>query len=126
MAIKAITKRVGILVLMASLSTPLWAETVAQPAADGKTWTVNIRNADLQAFITQVAEMTGKSFVVDPRVRSRDVTVISRQALSAAEVYELFLSVLQVHGYAAVPAGDVIKIVNNTTAKQGETGELAL
>lgn len=119
MAIKAITKRVGILVLMASLSTPLWAETVAQPAADGKTWTVNIRNADLQAFITQVAEMTGKSFVVDPRVRSRDVTVISRQALSAAEVYELFLSVLQVHGYAAVPAGDVIKIVNNTTAKQG-------
>lgn len=119
MTIKAITKRVGVLVLMASLSSPLWSETVAQPAADGKTWTVNIRNADLQAFITQVAEMTGKSFVVDPRVRSRDVTVISRQALSAAEVYELFLSVLQVHGYAAVPAGDVIKIVNNTTAKQG-------
>lgn len=110
MTIKAITKRVGVLVLMASLSSPLWSETVAQPAADGKTWTVNIRNADLQAFITQVAEMTGKSFVVDPRVRSRDVTVISRQALSAAEVYELFLSVLQVHGYAAVPAGDVIRL----------------
>ncbi|MEE4251383.1 MAG: type II secretion system secretin GspD [Alcanivoracaceae bacterium] len=118
MTIKAMTKRIGVLVLMASLSSPLWSETVAQPAADGKTWTVNIRNADLQAFITQVAEMTGKSFVVDPRVRSRDVTVISRQALSAEEVYELFLSVLQVHGYAAVPAGDVIKIVNNTTAKQ--------
>ncbi|MDF1630846.1 MAG: type II secretion system secretin GspD [Alcanivoracaceae bacterium] len=116
--VATIAKRVTVLVLMVSLSSPLWSETVAQPAADGKTWTVNIRNADLQAFITQVAEMTGKSFVVDPRVRSRDVTVISRQALSAEEVYELFLSVLQVHGYAAVPAGDVIKIVNNTTAKQ--------
>src|SRR5690606_26606001 len=62
-------------------------------------------------------EMTGKNFVIDPRVRSRDVTVISKQALTSAEVYELFLSVLQVHGYAAVPAGDVIKIVNNTVAK---------
>ncbi|MFN3714895.1 MAG: type II secretion system secretin GspD [Alcanivoracaceae bacterium] len=118
MAIKVMMKRIGVLVLLAGLAMPVGAN-VAQPAADGKTWTVNIRNADLQAFITQVAEMTGKSFVVDPRVRSRDVTVISRQALTAAEVYELFLSVLQVHGYAAVPAGDVIKIVNNTTAKQG-------
>lgn len=116
---KVIIKRISIALLLASLSFSLGAETLATPAADGKTWTVNIRNADLQAFITQVAEMTGKSFVVDPRVRSRDVTVISRQALSASEVYELFLSVLQVHGYAAVPSGNVIKIVNNTTAKQG-------
>lgn len=94
------------------------AQPVTQADASGeKTWTVNIRNADIQAFITQVAEMTGKNFVIDPRVRSRDVTVISKQALTSAEVYELFLSVLQVHGYAAVPAGDVIKIVNNTVAK---------
>jgi general secretion pathway protein D len=121
MAMTMMTKRYNALVLtlMLILAVPVSANTVAKPAADGKTWTVNIRNADLQAFITQVAEMTGKSFVVDPRVRSRDVTVISRQALTSAEVYELFLSVLQVHGYAAVPAGDVIKIVNNTTAKQG-------
>ena len=121
MAMKQITRQWGVLVLCLGLAAGVAANTgaVAQPAADGKTWTVNIRNADLQAFITQVAEMTGKSFVVDPRVRSRDVTVISRQALSSDEVYELFLSVLQVHGYAAVPAGDVIKIVNNTTAKQG-------
>lgn len=87
-------------------------------SADGKTWTVNIRNADIQAFISQVAEMTGKNFVIDPRVRARDVTVISNQPLTADEVYQLFLSVLQVHGYAAVPAGSVIKIVTNTTAKQ--------
>ncbi|MCH8544795.1 MAG: type II secretion system secretin GspD [Alcanivorax sp.] len=93
--------------------------TVSQAMADDeKTWTVNIRNADIQAFIGQVADMTGKNFVVDPRVRARDVTVISRQALTAPEVYELFLSVLQVHGYAAVQAGEIIKIVPNTTAKQ--------
>jgi len=90
-----------------------------EATGDGKTWTVNIRNADIQAFINQVAQMTGKNFVVDPRVRARDVTVISNQPLTADEVYELFLSVLQVHGYAAVPSGNgVIKIVTNTTAKQ--------
>ncbi len=85
---------------------------------DGKTWTVNIHNADIQAFISQIAQMTGKNFVIDPRVRAKDVTVISNTPLTSDEVYQLFLSVLQVHGYAAVPAGDVIKIVTNTTAKQ--------
>lgn len=96
---------------------------VGSPAVWGnededKTWTINIRNADIQAFINQVADMTGKNFVVDPRVRARDVTVISRQSLTSAEVYELFLAVLQVHGYAAVTSGEIIKIVPNTIAKQ--------
>ena len=110
-----------VLVLVSVLlcsATVLAADAAMQPTGDGKTWTVNIRNADIQAFISQVAEMTGKNFVIDPRVRSRDVTVISKKALTADEVYELFLSVLQVHGYAAVPAGNVIKIVNNSVAKQ--------
>src|SRR5690625_1907546 len=95
-----------------SVSPTTWAQE------DEKAWTVNIRNAEIQAFIEKVAEMTGKNFVVDPRVRARDVTVVSRHPLTAKEVYELFLAVLQVHGYAAVPSGDVIKIVPNTTAKQ--------
>lgn len=95
-----------------SVSPTTWAQE------DEKAWTVNIRNAEIQAFIEKVAEMTGKNFVVDPRVRARDVTVVSRHPLTAKEVYELFLAVLQVHGYAAVPSGDVIKIVPNTSAKQ--------
>ncbi|EKF74448.1 general (type II) secretion pathway protein D [Alcanivorax hongdengensis A-11-3] len=99
-------------------ATVLVCQADVKAGDDGKTWTVNIRNADIQAFISQVADMTGKNFVVDPRVRARDVTVVSTKALTADEVYELFLAVLQVHGYAAVPAGDVVKIVPNTTAKQ--------
>lgn len=107
------------ILLAACLSvTVLSAQAQVKASDDGKSWTVNIRNADIQAFISQIADMTGKNFVVDPRVRARDVTVVSTKALSAEEVYELFLSVLQVHGYAAVPAGDIIKIVPNTTAKQ--------
>lgn len=113
---KASALRTLIVVLLSTVAFTVQAQVAA--SEDGKSWTVNIRNADIQAFISQIADMTGKNFVVDPRVRARDVTVVSTQALSAAEVYELFLSVLQVHGYAAVPSGDIIKIVPNTTAKQ--------
>ncbi|MDF1780920.1 MAG: type II secretion system secretin GspD [Alcanivoracaceae bacterium] len=118
MCIKQLKQLIVLLVALSLTQFSLAADKEMQPSADGKTWTVNIRNADIQAFIAQVAEMTGKNFVIDPRVRSRDVTVISKQSLNSEEVYQLFLSVLQVHGYAAVPAGDVIKIVNNTVAKQ--------
>ena len=102
-----------LLALSVAMATTAHARTTneVQASDDGKSWTVNIRNADIQAFISQVADMTGKNFVVDPRVRARDVTVVSTKSLTSSEVYELFLSVLQVHGYAAVPAGDIIKIV---------------
>ena len=113
---KASALRTLIVVLLSATAFSAHAQVAA--SEDGKSWTVNIRNADIQAFISQIADMTGKNFVVDPRVRARDVTVVSTKALSASEVYELFLSVLQVHGYAAVPSGDIIKIVPNTTAKQ--------
>ncbi len=109
---------IAVLTLSLALGAHAQQQAQVEQSGDGKNWTVNIRNADIQAFINQVAEMTGKNFVVDPRVRARDVTVISNKPLTSDEVYELFLSVLQVHGYAAVPSGGVIKIVTNTTAKQ--------
>lgn len=107
------------LALMLSLNAQAQShKNEIKQSSDGKTWTVNIRNADIEAFISQVAQMTGKNFVIDPRVRAKDVTVISQTPLTAKEVYQLFLAVLQVHGYAAVPSGNVVKIVTNTTAKQ--------
>lgn len=115
---KTVVTAVLFVLLMLGGAPALWAENGDNTGPEGKTWTVNIRNADIQAFINQVADMTGKNFVVDPRVRARDVTVISRQSLTSAEVYELFLAVLQVHGYAAVTSGEIVKIVPNTIAKQ--------
>lgn len=88
---------------------PGWAEEDA--------WTVNLKEADIRAFVSQVSDITGKSFVVDPRVKGK-VTVVSKSSMSEKEVYKLFLSVLNVHGFAAVPSGRVIKIVPSTTAKQ--------
>ncbi|MBV1882938.1 MAG: type II secretion system secretin GspD [Pseudomonadales bacterium] len=85
--------------------------------AEDQTWKVNLKDADIRAFITQISDITGRSFVVDPRVKGK-VTVISTTNLSEEEVFELFQSVLNVHGYAAVPSGSVLKVVPNTGAKQ--------
>ena len=85
--------------------------------AESGTWRINLKNADIREFVTQVSTITGKSFIIDPRVKG-NVTVISSASITAPGVYELFLSVLRVHGYAAVPNGDVIKIVQQVLAKQ--------
>ena len=85
--------------------------------AESGTWRINLKNADIREFVTQVSTITGKSFIIDPRVKG-NVTVISSASMTASGVYELFLSVLRVHGYAAVPNGDVVKIVQQVLAKQ--------
>jgi general secretion pathway protein D len=68
---KASALRTLIVVLLSAAALTAQAQVAA--SEDGKSWTVNIRNADIQAFISQIADMTGKNFVVDPRVRARDV-----------------------------------------------------
>ena len=86
---------------------PLLAQTI----------TLNLKDADINALIGTVAEVTGKNFIVDPRVKGK-VTVISSRAMDRDEVYQVFLSILKVHGFAAVPSGSVIKILPDVSAKQ--------
>jgi len=61
--------------------------------------------------------VTDKNFIIDPRVKGK-VTVISSRPMDSDEVYQVFLSILKVHGFAAVPSGEVIKIVPDVNAKQ--------
>ena len=89
----------------------------AQAKAIEETWKVSLKNADIREFVSQVSVITGKSFVVDPRVKG-NVTVISNTSMDKDTIYELFLSVLRVHGYAAVPTGNITKIVQQVLAKQ--------
>lgn len=86
-------------------------------SAIAKTWKVNLKDAEISALVAEVSEITGKNFIVDPRVKG-NITVISSKPMSANAVYELFLGVLSVNGFAAVPVGDVIKLVPDVNAKQ--------
>ena len=98
--------------LLVALSSLLLSASAAED-----TWKINLKNADIREFISQVSTITGRSFIIDPRVKG-DVTVVSSTAMDREGIYELFLSVLQVHGFAAVPSGDVVRIVQTVLAKQ--------
>ena len=81
-------------------------------------WKINLKNADIREFITQVSAITGKSFIIDPRVKG-NVTIISNTSMDKDAVYQLFLNVLRVHGYASVPSpGGIERIVQQVLAKQ--------
>jgi len=97
------------------LAVPLWAASMG--LANAESWKVNLQDADIKAFINEVATITDQNFVLDPRING-NVTVISNKALSRDEIYQLFLSVMQVNGIAAIESGTTIKLVPDNVAKQ--------
>ena len=97
------------------LALPLWAAMCGLASAES--WKVNLQDADIKAFINEVATITNQNFVLDPRING-NVTVISNRALSRDEIYQLFLSVMQVNGIAAINSGTTIKLVPDSVAKQ--------
>ncbi|MGE6572179.1 type II secretion system secretin GspD [Psychrobacter namhaensis] len=97
------------------LAVPLWAASIGLASAES--WKVNLQDADIKAFINEVATITDQNFVLDPRING-NVTVISNKALSRDEIYQLFLSVMQVNGVAAIESGTTIKLVPDNIAKQ--------
>ncbi len=82
-----------------------------QPA---KIW--NLRNADIRAVIAEVSSITGLNFLVDPRVQGK-ISIVSATPITDKELYQVFLSVLQISGFAAIPSGHVTKIVPNIDAR---------
>ncbi len=93
---------------------------VPASAQDDATLTLNFQDADIRALINTVSQVTGRNFVVDPRVKGK-VTVVSGKKMSTSEIYNVFLSVLEVHNFAAVPSGNVTKILPSNIVKQRPT-----
>ncbi|MCQ4264400.1 type II secretion system protein GspD [Stutzerimonas stutzeri] len=111
--------------LLALLATSLLAVPLPSIAAepgiepsntqqDG--WTINLKDADIRAFIDQISQLSGQTFIVDPRVKGQ-VSVVSNATLSLSEVYQLFLSVMATHGFSVLTQGDVARVVPNAEAK---------
>lgn len=115
--------KISIRYLLIVVVLPLvWSNPVL---AQEQTWRMTAKNADINEFVAQVAEITGKTFVIDPRLKG-SVTVISDTPMDKDGVYALFLSVLRLHNFTAVPSGAVIRIQQNATGKQtpGTSGDL--
>ncbi len=79
--------------------------------------TLNWKDADIRKVVEAVSEVTGKNFIIDPRVTGK-VTLLSATPMSPEAFYEAFLSILQVHGYVAIQSGDLTKILPDATARQ--------
>ena len=91
-----------VLLALALLCAPL-SPTSAQHV-------LNLREADIRAFIQDAARVTGRTFIIDPAVQGR-VSVVTQRPLSRSEYFELFLSTMRANGYVAVPvAGGALRI----------------
>jgi general secretion pathway protein D len=97
------------------------AESAAVPSE--RYVTIDFENVDINLFIKYISELTGKNFIIDKAVRG-NITIVSPTKISVDEAYKVFESVLEVQGFAAVPAGSIIKIVPSADArsKSVETG----
>jgi general secretion pathway protein D len=106
-------KRVLGLSLALALASPLNAQQV-----------LNLRDADIRAFIQDVARTTGRNFVIDSRVQGK-VSVVTDRALSRSEYFEVFLSTLRANGFVAIPmsgGGFRIQPADTAAAQPGRIG----
>ncbi len=101
--------RIAVTALLLCLAVP------AMPVS-AQDYTVNLKDTDIQELIKFVAEVTGTTIVVDPAVKGK-VKVISSKPVSKDELYELFLSILEVHGYTAVRSGGVVRVIQSKDAR---------
>jgi general secretion pathway protein D len=104
------SQRIGLAALLVLFLLPL---AYSQEA----TITPNYREADIRQIVEAVGEVTGRNFILDPRVNAK-VTMLSSTPMSPDAFYEAFLSILQVNGYIATTTGNVIKIVPDASARQ--------
>ena len=77
--------------------------TITTSMAEEDLITLNMKDADITTFITDIGQMTGKAFIIDPRVKGK-VTIITQHPMTQDEVYQVFISTLNVHGFTAVKA----------------------
>ena len=78
--------------------------------------TLNFVNSDIESAIKAVGVITGKNFVIDPKVRGT-INIVSNQAVARELVYPILLSALRQQGFTAVDNGSIVKVMPETDAK---------
>ncbi len=119
----SMTRVAAIILIFLCLLFPIsFAATHDIKSQNKQLW--NLRDVDIHAVIDEVSKLTGKDFLVDPRVQGR-VSLVSSKPLTKKDIYPVFLSILHLHGYTAVQSGQVTKIVPLTSAAELDTPVLS-
>jgi general secretion pathway protein D len=92
-------------------------EKTGNTEEDSNYVTIDFDNVDIRVFVKFISELTGQNFVIDNAVKG-NVTIISPKKISVDDAYKVFQSVLEVHGFTVVPAGDIVKILPSRDAKE--------
>ncbi len=103
--------------LLSTAALMLPAQAIAQT-------TLNVRDADIRAFIADAARVTGRTFIIDSRVQGK-VTVVTDRPLSRSEYFEAFLSTMRANGLVAVPTGNGafrIQPIDNAASQPSRVG----
>jgi general secretion pathway protein D len=109
--------------ILASALAPVLAAGVLAAPVQAQT-TLNVRDADIRAFIADAAKVTGRTFIIDSRVQGK-VTVVTDRPLSRSEYFEVFLSTLRANGLVTVPtANGALRVqpIENAAANPGRIG----
>ncbi|MFP3873932.1 MAG: type II secretion system secretin GspD [Thiohalophilus sp.] len=112
-------QRVALCLLVLALTAPGLAAAQSRDAAGDKI-TLNFEEADIRSVIAMVSEQTGRNFIIDPRVKGK-LTIISQQPVDHKQLYEVFLSALQLHGYTVVPGEGGDRIMPMSLARGDQT-----
>jgi len=102
---------------LTSLSVLLFLFIAPLVSGQEPTITPNYRDADIRQIVEAVGEVTGKNFILDPRIQAK-VTMLSSTPMSPDAFYEAFLSILEVNKYVAITTGDIVKIIPDASARQ--------
>jgi len=105
---------------------PVLASALALASAGAATaqQTMNVRDADIRAFIADAARVTGRTFIIDARVQGK-VTVVTDHPVSKSQYFEIFLSTLRANGLVAVPTTNGsfrIQPIDNAASQPGRVG----
>ncbi len=109
--------------LLTAVCALTWSSGFAQQQQQQQTITPAFRDADITQIIEAVSTITGRTFIVDPRVRAQ-VTILSSTPMTPDAFYQAFLSILQVHGFMAVQSGNITKILPDANARQVPSNDL--
>ena len=109
--------------LSALASALLWLAVASlAPVVMAEEAVLNLKDAELKTLVEVVSKLTGKTFILDPRVnRSQKITIVSQHKMSEKEIYQVFLSTLKVHNMSAIETGPVVKIIQEQQAKADST-----
>lgn len=91
-------------------------ENKSTPKDDPNKVVLNFENADIQTVIKAISELSGKNFVIDPRVKGT-VNIVSDKPISKTDSYKVLESALRMQGFASVEADGVIKVLPEADAR---------